>query len=39
MNNLYSAIEQRFWAACEAVRQQKNTKIAPLAREFSVPVL
>ena len=37
MKYSYSAIEQRIKVACQAARVRKNTKIAPLAREFDVP--
>ena len=38
MDNSYLAIEKRVEAACKAARQKKRAKIAPLAREFGVPV-
>lgn len=38
MDNSYSATEKRIQAACEAARAQRNAKIAPLARQFDVPV-
>ena len=38
MKDSYFAIEKRIRAACEAHGSRKNTKIAPLAREFDVPV-
>jgi hypothetical protein len=38
MYNSYSAIEKRLQAACEAAKAQKKAKVAPLARQFDVPV-
>ena len=38
MKDSYFAIEQRIRAACKSYELRKNTKIAPLAREFDVPV-
>lgn len=38
MDSSYISTEQRIQAACEAYKARINAKIAPLAREFNVPI-